>query len=388
MQETNQNKVKCTVCGAILDADVEVCPVCGVGKEYFVPAVNAPAEASIAVARRREDGGRYIIIGAGIAGLCAAQEIRRVLSGASIVMIEQEMTLPYLRPSLSKEVPSTNVGARFQTYPPEWYSKNGIFLYSGREVIRVDTGRKIVVLSDGEELTYDKCIFATGAASRVPPIEGREMEGVFTLRTVEDFRQMGRYIARTPGKDRRAVVVGGGVLGLESAMQLQLSGFAVTILEGGPKLMGARASEKEASEAYRQALSAGFEVYLGVRVNRFEGDGEAVRRVTFTYNDQPVTVDADLVLLSCGNVPRVDLAKAAGLDVDRAILVNSRMMTSKYGVYACGDCAQLGADVCGLWTTAEAMGRCAGRNAAGEDAIFEFPLPPQGKTQRSGLILK
>lgn len=380
MAEINdrKNKVRCTVCGAVFDEGTERCPLCGVGKEYFVSAtVGSASSAGV-----RTNEGRYVIIGGGIAGLSAAVEIRRILPGASIVIVERELSLPYLRPSLSKEVPANDVGGRFTLYPPEWYSRKGIFLYSGREAVRVDAGRKCVVLSSGEELVYDKCIFATGAASRVPPIPGRERAGVFTLRTVEDFRQIAHDIAhltqRVPaGKGLGAVVVGGGILGLESATQLQLCGFDVTVLEAGDRLLGPRTDPVRAGEAYHQASAAGLHVHLGVRIAGFEGEGDRVEQVRFREDERTVVIGTDLVLICCGNAPNIRLAKEAGLDTGRAILVNSRMMTSKYGIYACGDCAQLGAEVCGLWTTAEAMGRCAGRNAAGEDEIYTPEASPR-----------
>ena len=111
------------------------------------------------------------------------------------------------------------------------------------------------------------------------------------------------------------------------------------------------------------------DIRVGVTVSRLEGD-DGVRRIILPGE----YLKADLVLLCCGSSPRTELAREAGLEVDRGIVVNSRMMTAKYGIFACGDCTQIGQTVCGTWREAENMGLFAGRNAAGEDAMYH-PLP-------------
>ena len=304
---------------------------------------------------------RFLIIGGGIAAVTAAEEIRRIHPHASIVLISEEAALPYYRPALSKSVPRPQSGEPFSLHPPEWYSQHGIFLLSGRTAARILPRSKEVELSDGEILQYDKCILATGAASAMPAIEGHTLPGIFTLRTLSDLNALAQYIR----PEMRAVVIGGGLLGLESAWQLYLGGCHVTVLEAAEQLFAGRLRKEVSERIIRLGEEREVEIRTGVSISRFEGE-ERVQQVILPGE----YLNADLVLCCCGSRPRIELALEAGLAVDRGILVNSRMMTGKYGIYACGDCAQIGQDVCGMWNTAENMGRFAGRNAAGEDAMY------------------
>ena len=351
-------KVKCLICGAILDAGTKVCPICGVGEEHFVPV--APEPAPVPYERKADE--RFVIIGGGVAAVSAAQEIRRINPRASVVMVSEETALPYRRPALSKEPLTAQTGERFALYRPEWYSRRGIFILFGRRAVRLHPTAKQVDLSDGEVLDYDKCILATGAQSVIPPIEGCALGGVFTLRTLADFEAIAQYVR----PDMRAVVIGGGVLGLESAWQLHLGGCHVTVLEAAERLFAGMADEATSAEYIRMASAHGVEIRTGALVSRLEGDS-SVRQVILPGE----YLNADLVLLCCGVRPRVELAEQAGLEVNRGIVVNARMMTNKYGIYACGDCARLSERPVTAWQVAKSMGICAARNAAGEDAIYQ-----------------
>ncbi len=359
MSEQKTPKIKCIVCGSSLDATEKICPVCGVGEEHFAPSEESDVPAT------PPSGERFVIIGSGIAAVAAAEEIRRIHLSASVVMIAEENALPYYRPSLSKTAFTPRIGERFALHPPAWYSEQGIFLLFGRTAMRILPRAKQVELSDGTMLGYDKCIIATGAQSADPPIEGRTLRGVFVLRSLADFEAVAQYIR----PDMRAAVIGGGALGLEAAWQLYLSGCHVTVLEAADRLFRGRLSEEISEWLVRAAAHREVEIRTGVTISRLEGE-EHVRRIILPGE----YMNAELVLLCCGSRPRTELAQEAGLEVDRGIVVNSRMMTGKYGIYACGDCAQIGQDVCGMWNTAENMGRFAGRNAAGEDAMYH-PCP-------------
>lgn len=351
-------KVKCLICGAILDAGTKVCPICGVGEEHFVPVAPDPAPAP----DERKADERFVIIGSGIAAVSAAQELRRLNPRASVVMVSEETSLPYRRPALSKDPLTVQPGERFALYSPEWYSRRGIFILLGRRAVRLHPTAKQVDLSDGEVLDYDKCILATGAQSVIPPIEGCTLCGVFTLRTLADFEAIAQYTR----PDMRAVVIGGGVLGLESAWQLVLSGCHVTVLEAATQLFAGKADMTTSEEYIRLAAEHGVEIRTGAVVSRLEGDTD-VHQVILPGE----YLNADIVLLCCGARPRVELAEDAGLEVRHGIVVNARMMTDKYGIYACGDCACLTHQPVTSWQVAKSMGICAARNAAGEDAIYQ-----------------
>ena len=308
---------------------------------------------------------RFLIIGAGIAALAAAREIRRIHPAASIVLVGEELALPYDRRALSKTVPLPQLGERFALYPPEWYSRQGIFYLGGRVVSRLLPRAKQAELSNGELLSYDKCILATGAQSILPAIDGIGLPGVFTLRTLADLEALALAIR----PEARAVILGGGFLGLEAAWQLYLGGCRVTVLENASQLLAGHLSREVSEQMIRHAAEREVDIRVGVTVSRLEGD-DGVRRIILPGE----YLKADLVLLCCGSSPRTELAREAGLEVDRGIVVNSRMMTAKYGIFACGDCTQIGQTVCATWREAENMGLFAGRNAAGEDAMYH-PLP-------------
>ena len=307
----------------------------------------------------------FVIVGSGIAALRAAEEIRKLLPQAALVMIGEENALPYYRPALSKKLLLPQAGERFSLHPPEWYSKRGIFLLSGRRVTRVLPRAKQLELSNGEVLCYDKCILATGAESILPNMEGHSLPGTFVLRALTDYEKIAHHVR----PDMRATVIGGGALGLEAAWQLYLGGCHVTVLEAAEQLFRGRLPKNLSDKIIHIASERGIEIRTDTTVSRLEGNGRVEKVILLGEY-----LNTDLVLFCCGSRPRIELAQEAGLDTARGILVNSRMMTGKYGIYACGDCAQIGRDICGMWSTAETMGRCAGRNAAGEDTLYH-PCP-------------
>lgn len=309
---------------------------------------------------------RFVIVGSGIAAVAAAEEIRRLDPHASIVMIGEENALPYLRPALSRELILPGAGERFPLHPPEWYSLRGIFLLSGRRALRLLPRAKQLELSDGTVLHYNKCILATGAESVVPPLEGVALPGVFTLRTLTDLERLANHLR----PDMRAVVLGGGPLGLALAWQLYLGGCHVTVLEAEERLLGGRVDGEITDRLIRLAAARGVTVRTRARVSELRGEGQ-IEQVILPGE----YLNADLVLLCCGTRPRVELAREAGLETARGIAVNARMMTNKYGIYACGDCAELGQDSGGTADVAARMGQCAGRNAAGEDTLYHPTLP-------------
>lgn len=309
---------------------------------------------------------RFVIVGAGIAAVSAAQEIRRLHPAASVVMIGEENVLPYDRYAFYHHLILPSSGEAFSLHPPEWYSVRGIFLLSGRRVIRLLPRAKEIELSDGTVLHYDKCILATGAAPILSDMEGNGLRGVFAVGSLGEREQLARYLR----PDMRTVVVGGGATGLMAAKQLYLGGCHVTVLEEGDCLLGGQISPHVSDELVRLAARMGIEVRTSVRVTRLRGE-ERVEQVILPGE----YLNAEVVLFCVGNRPRIELAQEAGLEVEWGIAVNSRMMTGKYGIYACGDCVATAREVWNPAFVAARTGRYAGRNAAGEDAMYRPSVP-------------
>jgi nitrite reductase (NADH) large subunit len=230
--------------------------------------------------------------------------------------------------------------------PQGWYAERGVKFHSGVRVTKVDPVARRLAASDDQSHPYDVCVFATGSSPLVPPVrglksdDGSPREGVHVFRTIEDCVAI-RERAR-PGSS--AVVVGGGLLGLEAAKALCDLGLHVTVLHLEAVLMNTQL-DGSGGELLRRAIEKmGIFVRTNTSADEVLGNGH-VEAVRMRSGD---VVPADLVVLACGIVPRVDVAKASGIPVNRAILVNDLLATQVPGVYAVGECAEHDGKVYGL----------------------------------------
>jgi len=234
---------------------------------------------------------------------------------------------------LAGEAPDTIV-----TKPPEWYDQHGIRLLSGTRVKSLDTLRRTVETEDGRSRGYDLAVLATGSQPLVPPLEGMRGEdgelrpGAFVYRTIGDCIRMREY---TRAGDS-AVVVGGGLLGLEAAKVLSDRGLHVTVVHVAKTLMNAQLDSTGGTMLGRQIEHAGIFVRAGRTVEAAYGD----ERISGVILDDGTSLPADLLVLACGVRPRVDLARASKLPVNKGIVVNDTLATSVPGVYAFGECAE------------------------------------------------
>ena len=348
--------VKCLVCGEIFDSSLEVCPVCGVGKENFVPV-------DVEETTYRSDSNEfYVILGNGAAGLNAAKAIRERDKTGSITMISGEEYRTYNRPMLTKSLMADLEIDQIQVEAEKWYEDNRIFQVLGRKVVSVDTKEKEVLLSDGIKLKYTKLIYALGSECFIPPIPGHEKAQVAAIRTLEDTRRISAMLPDT----KQAVVIGGGVLGLEAAWELKKAGCAVTVLELAPMLMGRQLDANAGDMLKYIAECAGIQIHTGVQIAEITGED----RVTGVKLGTGEVIPAQLVIVSCGVRANTTVAKEMGIEVDRAIVVDSRMQTSLPDVYACGDCAQFEGVNYAIWPQAVEQGKVAGANAAGDAAEY------------------
>lgn len=348
--------VKCLVCGEIFDSSLEVCPVCGVGKENFVPV-------DVEETTYRSDSNEfYVILGNGAAGLNAAKAIRERDKTGSITMISGEEYRTYNRPMLTKSLMADLEIDQIQVEAEKWYEDNRIFQVLGRKVVSVDTKEKEVLLSDGIKLKYTKLIYALGSECFIPPIPGHEKAQVAAIRTLEDTRRISAMLPDT----KQAVVIGGGVLGLEAAWELKKAGCAVTVLELAPMLMGRQLDANAGDMLKYIAECAGIQIHTGVQIAEITGE-DCVTGVKLGTGE---VIPAQLVIVSCGVRANTAVAKEMGIEVDRAIVVDSRMQTSLPDVYACGDCAQFEGVNYAIWPQAVEQGKVAGANAAGDAAEY------------------
>lgn len=350
---------KCTVCGQIFEGDAPPapCPVCGAGADAFVAEKEAPGGVL---------GGsdsRFVIVGGGGAGLAAAKAIREVDRTAKVTLVCGEGVIPYNRPGLSRLVAE---GAGFESValePYDWYGGQQIELVCDARVERIDPQRREALLSDGRALPYTALLLAAGANAFCPVKAGPGAPPVRVLRSFADAAALLEDVR--PGVP--AVVVGGGILGLEAAMALHRRGAKVRVVELAQRILSIQA-DAFVSGRIEQALRAlGMEVDTGVSVSAVEADG--------AHLSDGRVLPAEVVLVSAGIRSELGLAQALGLALGRGICVDASMRTSLPGIYAAGDCAEFEGRVAGLWGAALEMGRTAGRAMCGHEAAYRPPVP-------------
>jgi NAD(P)H-nitrite reductase large subunit len=363
--------VKCLVCGEIFDSSLGVCPVCGADLSFCVPVDEDE------ITFQKPTLLNYLILGGGVAAVNAADAIRLRDSSAGIVMISAEPHLPINRPMLTKnmevlEDPDTLL----LIHDRKWYDDRKIRTILGVRAIQIDTERKEVILSDDRIFSYDKLIYAVGSESFIPPFSGADQKGVITIRHIPDAVLLQKKLMTA----QNVVVIGGGVLGLEAAYQIYRTGVHLTVLEATPQFVGRQVDEKTAGLIQSKMESMGVVCRTAVKIAAIEGSGQ----VTGVRLDDGTVFPADIVVISCGSHASVELAKAAGLAVDRAVVVDKTMQTSINGIYACGDCAQYNGISYQLWSEAAEQGKTAGANAAGD--YVEYPGVPAGLSMEAFTI--
>ena len=303
---------------------------------------------------------RYLILGGGIAALRAAEAIRENDRSGLIVMISGERALPYYRPALTKQLLGSITAEDIAVQSAAWYDAPGrdIVTLTSRTVTALNLQAKTVTLQDGNVFTYDKLVYALGARCFIPPFEGSCRRNVIAVRTAEDAARV-RDLARTA---QSAVVIGGGVLGLEAAWSLHQGGLSVSVVEFDARVM-ARQVDAETSEHIARAMKDhGVKLFTCASTARVDDDG-------LHLTDGRI-LPADLVIVSAGVRANAELAADAGIRVDRKIIVDDHMRTSAPDVYAAGDCAACGMSYA-LWDEAAEMGRIAGVNAAGGNEAYQ-----------------
>lgn len=304
---------------------------------------------------------KYIIVGNGVAGMAAAEAIRERDAAGQVHIYTEENYYHYSRPRVIEYLGGSATSEKIVIRGPEYYKKLDIQLFRGTIVESIDPEARTVTTRAGAD-SYDKLVLASGATSFLPPVEGCRSDCVFTLRTIADAD---RILARcAPGK--RALVIGGGLLGIETATSLAKRGLSVSVVEVFDRLLPRQLDADGAALLRAMLEKQGLSFLLPKKTAAIRREGEGAE-VLF---DDGSSVGADLVIFSAGVRSDTRLAAAAGIACDRGILVDGHMETSAPGVYAAGDAAQFNGVVYGLWMPSKEQGSFAGRNAAGEPALY------------------
>ena len=272
-----------------------------------------------------------VIIGTGQSAAQCALTLRRNMFKDNITMIGEEKHLPYQRPPLSKEFLSGEVSLeRVFMKSKEFFDQNDVTIFTSTPVISIDRNKKILSLSNQEDLTYNKLVIATGSRVRKLNVEGSSLKNISYLRSIEDANRLKEYFKF----GKKLVIVGAGYVGLEVAATAVKKGINVTLIEMENRIMSRTVDpviSKYFDSLHRQN---GVEIFLEAALEKFEGK-DAVERVICS-NGQ--IIEADGVLIGVGILPNQELAESAGLNCNNGILVDEFGRTEDTSIFACGDC--------------------------------------------------
>jgi 3-phenylpropionate/trans-cinnamate dioxygenase ferredoxin reductase subunit len=269
-----------------------------------------------------------VVVGGGHAGVTLAAQLRQGGHRGEIVVIGDEVDLPYHRPPLSKKFVEGELEQSLR--PVRFYPEQGITLRLGEGVSRIDLARRRVCATDGSLFAYDALVLATGAAPRSLRVPGAGLGGVVTLRTLDDARTLRKHLTQ----DRRVVIIGGGYIGMEVAAAAQARGIDVTIVEREHRVLARVASPELSGILASYHRKRGTTIITGAEVRRLTGGAGQVRAVVLSDG---TVLPCDVVVVGVGAVPRDELAVGARLECDGGIVVDDRGRTSDPAVFAIGD---------------------------------------------------
>jgi ferredoxin-nitrate reductase len=301
-----------------------------------------------------------VVVGSGMAALEVVEELgrRQAEQPWRVTVLGEEPEPVYNRILLSKLLAGGCEPGDLELRPVRWYEETGVDLRVNTPAIRVDPRRKLVVDGRGGTHAYDDLVLATGSRPLRPPISGSRQPHVFQFRTQRDVER----IAKRARRARYAVVVGGGLLGLEAAAGLRARGVDVTVVEAVSHLMPQQLDAGGAAILERGLRELGIASVVGSSVATIWLD-----RVKLQNGQE---LRADLVVIAAGIRPETSLAREAGIDVGRGILVDDAMRTSAPDVFAIGECAEHRGTVYGLWAPLAEQARAAGASLAGDPGAF------------------
>jgi nitrite reductase (NADH) large subunit len=367
------NRWRCMNCGCFHDGaePPEVCPICGAARVRFEAAreVRPGSEPSVT---------RVVIVGAGVAGVSAAETIRRESPNSPITLISADPEPPYYRLNLTRYLAGEIARATLPMHPQSWYEEQRVELVRGATVTRIFPDTKRIAVEDTRSIPYERLLLALGSHPFVPPLEGAERDGVFTLRTAADADE----ILRRTNPGDRCVCIGGGVLGIEAAGALARRNRRVTMLEGHGWLMPRQLNPAAAGYLERHMRRIGVDVLKNARTRKIAGNGA----VTGVLLEDGTTLPAQLVILATGVRPNTALARKAGIEVNNGIVVDNHLRTSAPDVFAAGDVAEHNGQVYGSWAPAQYQGSIAALNMLGVPTVFGG-LPRSNTVKALGLDL-
>lgn len=307
---------------------------------------------------------KLVVVGNGMApGRMLEHMFELSPDGFDVTVFNAEPRVNYNRLMLSPVLSGEKTYEDIITHDDAWYEQQGITLHKGSKVSRIDRGAKTVTSDNGITASYDTLIVATGSNPFIIPLPGKDLEGVLTYRDLDDVEKM-LCAARAGG---RAVVIGGGLLGLEAAAGLRQQGMEVTVLHLMPSLMERQLDPAAGYLLEKAFADRGIDVITKANTHEIVGKDGKVAGVKL---DNGTVIDAAIVVMAVGIRPGIDLAKESGLDVNRGILVGDDMQTSDPDIYALGECVEHRSQVYGLVAPLYEMAVTIAENLCGNKAAY------------------
>ena len=275
---------------------------------------------------------KLVVVGNGMAGVGCVEQILKHASKFAITILGEETHVNYNRILLSSVLAGEKAARDISLNSLEWYKQNQIELRLGVRITDIDADRKTITGDDGSITPFDKLLLATGSNPLIPPIEGVKKDGVYVFRNLDDTRAL---LDRTR-KGLKAVVIGGGLLGLEAARGLQVQGCDVTVVHLMDRLMERQLDLIGGGYLKSKMECLGMKVLLEKNTTAILGNGK-VEGIVFKDGS---SIEAEIVVIAAGIRPNVELGRKAGLQVNRAIVVNDFMETSHPDIFAVGECVE------------------------------------------------
>jgi nitrite reductase (NADH) large subunit len=305
----------------------------------------------------------YLIIGNGVAGTTAAENIRKRDKEGKITIVTDEAVPFYWRIKLNEYISGEVKEQDLLGKKEAWYREQHIDLRLKTPIVGAEPSQRVVITETGERLPYDCLLVATGSHSFVPPIKGSEKKGVFALRSIRDARDIAAWAKDVEG----VVLIGGGLLGLEAGNALRKLGKKVMVVEFFPRLLPRQLDVDGAKRLQGIMEGMGFSFRLGAKTKEIIGD----ERVTGVFLEGGETLPGHMVIISAGVRPNLELATPMGLDRDKGIKVDEHLRTNQPDIYAAGDVAEFKGIPYGIWPAAMEQGKTAGANMAGGDMVYQ-----------------
>lgn len=313
---------------------------------------------------------RVVILGNGIAGVTAADHLRRHHPDCAIQIVAAEKHPLYNRMAITKLIYGRSAMAGLHLLPENWYAERKIEVLLNTRAVRIQPQERLVELGDGGSLPYDRLILATGSSSFIPPMPGFGGPGCGVLRTADEGMAIRAHVQQTGA--REAVVAGGGLLGLEAAYALHKLGLHVTIAERNHWLLHRQLDEGAGRLLKSYLESLGLGIVCGRAPHHLTVNTEGRRLAHLSDGSE---LAADIFLVAAGIAPNIELAREAGLATQRGVLVDESMRTSDPAIFAAGDVAEYQGRVPGLWAVSVEQATVAALALLGRPRPYVEPVP-------------